>query len=213
MSPTVTRELLSYDFDVPGDYFVVPLGANVVQPSNEWAAGLIEEVRSMSEAPLEVGDLADQLVELRRQLSAQDDPLLTAAVSLRPELYLTIGCLLTSTRVELGPEDTPDTFEAMLADSVKRLAPGSRTRAAETWQSDSPIGTTVGLLHRIEYRLLGADEGWIELRAMYGVFPTGCNEMVTFTFTVSDLGTFGDMKAETQQIVDTLRVTTGELPG
>ncbi|WP_331901784.1 hypothetical protein [Lacisediminihabitans sp.] len=158
-----------------------------------------------------MGDLADQLVELRRQLTAQDDPFLTAAVSLRPELYLTIGCLLTTSRVELGPDDTPDSFETMLTDSVRRLAPGSRTRAAETWQVDSPAGRTVGLLHRIEYRLLEADEGWIELRAMFGVFPTGCSEMVTFTFTVSDLGTFGDMRAETQQIVDTLRVTTEEI--
>lgn len=212
MSRAATRSLLSYDFDVPGDYFVVPLGAASRQDSSEWAARLIEDVTSLSDAPLEVGDLAAQLVELRRQLTGRDDPYLTAAVSLRPELYLSIGCLLTTSRVELEPDDTPDSFETMLTESVRRLAPGSKTRSAETWQVDSPAGRTVGLLHRIEYRLLEADEGWIELRAMFGVFPAGCTEMITFTFTVSDLGTFGDMRAETQQIVDTLRVTVEENP-
>jgi hypothetical protein len=207
MSSIAPRELISYDFDVPGDFFAVPLD----EPSDRWAGRLIDEVSALSDAPLTVGDLVEQLVELVRQLRAQGDPLLTAAVSLRPELYLTIGCLLTTSRVELEPGDTPDSFEAMLTDSLQKLAPGARTRAAETWQVDSEIGTTVGLLHRIEYRLLEADEGWIELRAMFGVFPTGCDEMINFTFTVSDLATFGDMRAETQQIVDTVRVTTAEL--
>ncbi|MFM9919050.1 hypothetical protein [Lacisediminihabitans sp. H27-G8] len=171
---------------------------------------MIDDVVSGAESPGAIGDIVDQLAELRRRLLSEDNSWLTALVSLRPELEITIGCLMQVQQFPLDDDDSPDTFEVMLKDGTASPARGTRTRVAETWRTEAMIGEVVGLFHRFDLRELGDEEGRLEQRTIFGVFPPKSSDMVRFIFTVSDLAAFDDMPKDTQAIVETLRVTLEE---
>ncbi len=210
MSVARPSEIVAFDFDVPPAFYPVPLHGDQEIDSVTWARSVIDDVVSGAESPGAIGDIVDQLAELRRRLLSEDNPWLTALVSLRPELEITIGCLVQVQQFPLDDDDSPDTFEVMLKDGTASPARGTRTRVAETWRTEAMIGEVVGLFHRFDLRELGDEEGRLEQRTIFGVFPPKSSDMVRFIFTVSDLAAFDDMPKDTQAIVETLRVTLEE---
>ena len=202
--------IAAYDIKVPLDFFPIPLAGDDEIDSARWARGVVDEVLDGLDAPSEEGDIVEHLVELRRRLLAGQNAQLTAAVSIRPEGVLTVGCLLTTEQFGMDADDDADTFEQMLTEGVRQLRPGARTRVAETWRSDAEVGEIVGLFHRIDFIELGDEEGTLEQRTVLGVFPPRSRDMIRFIFTVADFATFSDMKADTQAIVETVEVTLQE---
>ena len=202
----------AYDIKVPLNFFAIPLLGDDEIDSGRWARDVVDAVVDGLDAPTgefatDEGDIIEQLVELRRRLLAGQNAQLTAAVSIRPEDVMTIGCLLTTEQFSMDADDGPDTFEQMLTEGVRQLRPGARTRVAETWRASTEVGEIVGLFHRIDFIELGEKEGTLEQRTIFGVFPPRSRDMIRFIFTVADFGTFGDMAADTQAIVETLEVT------
>jgi hypothetical protein len=210
MSIARPQEIVSYDFDVPPAYYPIPLDPDQDIDSVRWARGVVDDVLVTATRPGATGDVIDQLVEVRRRLLAEQNPWLTALVSLRPELEITIGAVVQVQQFPMDDDDTPDSFEAMLREGVAHPAPGTRTRVAETWRSQAEIGEIVGLFHRFDLRDLGDESGRLEQRTIFGVFPERSSDMIRFIFTVSDLATFEDMPKETQAIVESLRLTLEE---
>ena len=202
----------AYDIKVPLNFFAIPLIGDEEIDSARWARTVVDEVvagldASAGEFGTEEGDILAQLIELRRRLLAGQNAQLTAAVSIRPEGMMTIGCLLTTEQFSMDADDGPDTFEQMLTAGVCQLRPGARTRVAETWRSSTEVGEIVGLFHRIDFIELGEEEGTLEQRTIFGVFPPRSRDMIRFIFTVADFATFADMAVDTQAIVETLEVT------
>lgn len=210
MSIARPQEIVSYGFDVPPAFYPIPLDADQDIDSVRWARGVVDDVLATATRPGVTGDVCDELVEVRRRLLAEQNPWLTALVSLRPELEVSIGAVVQVQQFPMDDDDTPDSFEAMLREGVDRPAPGTRTRVAETWRSQTEIGEIVGLFHRFDLRDLGDESGRLEQRTIFGVFPQGSSDMIRFIFTVSDLATFEDMPKETQSIVESLRITLEE---
>ncbi len=209
---TVDRplEIVAYDFDVPDDYFPIPLVRERDVDSRRWARGVVDEVLASNEDPGAVGDIVDDLVELRRRLLVEEDPWLTALVSVRPEVELSIGCLVLAEQFSMEPDDGPDSFEALLTEAAGSMGPGARSRSFTTWRAECPAGQIVGSFQRVDLMELGEAEGYLEHRTIFGVFPPRSRDMIRFVFTVADLGTYLDMPAETQAIVETVRVRTEE---
>ena len=200
-------EIAAYNIKLPLDFYAIPLREDPDLDNVRWARGIVDEVLAQAEAPTELAGIVEELAELRWRLLASSSPLLTAAVSIRPAGAMTIGCLLTAEQFSMEPGDGPDSFEVMLTEGVRQLRPGARTRLAEAWRTKTEMGEIVGLLHRIDYIELGAGEGTLEQRTIFGVFPLRSREMVRFIFTVSDFATFPNMKVDTQAIVETIQVS------
>lgn len=208
MSADRPLEIVAFDFDVPSNYFAIPLEPGM--DSASWAHGVVDEVVASVETPGERGDIVEELTELRRRLLATEDPWLTSLVSIRSEDQLSIGCLVSAEQFAMDADDGPDAFEAMLHEGTRQLGPGQRTRTAETWRSHSDIGDIVGMFHRYDVREVGEPEVRIEQRTIFGVFPDRSSDMIRLVFAVADLGTFQDMPRDTQAIVEKLRVRTEE---
>jgi hypothetical protein len=204
-------EIIDYDFDVPTDFYPVPLDAAEDVDSTRWALGVVDDVALTAANPGNPGDIVEELVELRTRLLGLQNPWLTAAVSVRPEKYLTIGALLMVQQLAMDDDDGPDGFEQLARQESERMRPGARSRDLTIWRDEIPAGELVGLYQRIEFTEPGQPEGQLSERTMFGVFPTGSSDMLQFTFTSDDFAAFGDMRAETQAIVATLSVKTAAL--
>ncbi|MDI2098536.1 hypothetical protein [Ruicaihuangia caeni] len=203
-------EILDFDFDVPEDYYPIPLFGHDDLDSERWARAVIDDVRERADAGA-TGQIIESLAELRDRLLSRANPLFTAVVSVRAQFTMTIGCLITVQQLELEPDDGPDELERALAESVETMPLGTRSREADFWRLRGDDREVVGMLQRLEYLEPGQAEGHLEQRTVFGVFPDGASDMLHFTFTVSDLATFGDMRAETQAIVDTVTFRLGAL--
>jgi hypothetical protein len=208
MTRLATVEIWSYDFDVPVDFFAMPLADADEVDSRRWAQGVLDDVMTNAENPGDPGELVDQLVELRTRLLGQNNPWLSAAVSIRPQQVLSIGALLVSQQLALDPDDGPDAFEDLVRAESERMRPGARSRDLEIWRDTIPSGEVVGALQRIEFTDLAEPTGRLTERTMFGVFPENSSDMIQFTFTSEDFGAFADIRSETQAIVATLRVET-----
>ncbi|MBK4348407.1 hypothetical protein [Lacisediminihabitans changchengi] len=210
MSIARSLEIVDFDFDVPTDFSVIPLEADRELNSAHWARSVVAEVVEQDAAAGAVGDIVDELTELRRRLLARQNPWLRALVSIRSELELTIGAIVEVQQFPMDDDDSVDSYEQMVTDGLAHPAPGTRTHIAETWRSESDAGTIVGAFHRFDIRDFGDAEGRLQQRTIFAVFPPDSSDMVRFIFTVADLATFEDMIGDTQAIVETLRVTTEE---
>ncbi|MGO4691333.1 hypothetical protein [Glaciibacter sp. 2TAF33] len=206
-------EIIDYDFDVPADFYPVQLDAAEDIDSTRWALGVVDDVALNAPASGDVGDIALQLAELRTRLLGQQNPWLSAVVSVRPEKYLTIGALLMVQQLAMDEDDGPDGFEQLARQESERMRPGARSRDLVIWRDEIPAGEVVGLYQRVEFTAPGQPEGRLSERTMFGVFPPGSTDMLQFTFTCDDFGAFGDMRAESQAIVATLSVKTAALDG
>lgn len=205
-----TRQIVDYDFDVPANFFAVPLDPREGLDSKRWAQSIADDVAESDTNPGVPGDFVDELAELRTRLMGQGNPWLTAAVSVRPEQYLTIGALLTVQQLAMDDDDGPAAFERMAREESQRMRPGARSRDLDLWRAEIPAGEVVGLFQRIEFTELGAAEGRLSERTIFAVFPVGSRDMVQFAFTCDDFGAFASMREETQAIVETLHVVTEE---
>jgi hypothetical protein len=204
-------EITDYDFDVPADFYTVPLDAAEDVDSAQWARGVADDVAVNAADAGDPGDIVVQLAALRTQLLGQRNPWLTAAVSVRPESYLTIGALLVVQQLVMDEDDGADGFEQLARQESGRMRPGARSRDLTIWRDEISAGELVGLYQRIEFTELGQPEGRLSERTMFGVFPPGSTDMLQFTFTCDDFAAFSDMRAETQAIVATLSVKTAAL--
>lgn len=201
-------QIVDYDFDVPANFYAVPLDPAESVDSTRWAEGVVADVAERDTNAGNPGDVVAELAELRTRLLGQQNPWLTAAVSVRPETHLTVGAVLTVQQLAMDDDDGPAAFERIAREESTRMRPGARSRDLELWRAEIPAGEVVGLFQRIEFTELGAAEGRLSERTIFAVFPAGSREMIQFAFTCDDFGAFADMREETQAIVETLHVVT-----
>ncbi|TFC04604.1 hypothetical protein [Cryobacterium mannosilyticum] len=204
-------QIVDYDFDVPSNFYTVPLDPAESVDSTRWAESVVADVAQRDPNPGTTGDFAAELAELRTRLLGQRNPWLTAAVSVRPEKQLTIGAVLTVQQLAMDDDDGPAAYERIAREESTRMRPGARSRDLELWRADIPAGEVVGLFQRIEFTELGAAEGRLSERTVFAVFPVGSSEMLQFAFTCDDFGAFASMREETQAIVETLHIVTEAL--
>ena len=192
---------------VPDGFYSVRLDEDI--DSEEWAREVVAEAETQSGAVDHEDALRDELFDLRIRLLAQLNPFLTAAVYLRREQFLSLGALMMFQVVEVEPENDPAWFVREAREIASSEDAEGHTILFDTWQHPAPAGTVAGVHQVVEYLAPGIEEGWVEARTVFGVFPPGSTEMVHFTFTTADLAAFGDMPAETESIVASLSIELG----
>jgi hypothetical protein len=189
---------------VPDGFYPMRLDEDI--DSEVWAQEVVTHAEAESGAVDHEDALRDELFDLRIRLLAQLNPYLTAAVYVRREQFLSLGALMTFQVVEVEPEHDPAWFEREARAIASSEDAEGHTILFDTWQHPAPAGTVAGVHQVVEYLAPGVEDGWIEARTVFGVFPPGSHEMVHFTFTTADLATFGDMPAETESIVASLSI-------
>jgi hypothetical protein len=192
---------------VPDGFYSVRLDEDI--DSEEWAREVVAEAEAESSAVDHEDALRDELFDLRIRLLAQLNPFLTAAVYLRREQFLSLGALMMFEVVEVEPENDPAWFVREAREIASSEDAEGHTILFDTWQHPAPAGTVAGVHQVVEYLAPGIEEGWVEARTVFGVFPPGSTEIVHFTFTTADLAAFGDMPAETESIVASLSIELG----
>jgi len=189
---------------VPDGFYPVRLDEDI--ESEDWAREVVARAEADSGAMDHEDSLRDELFDLRIRLLAQLNPYLTAAVYIRREQFLSLGALMTFQVVEVEPEHDAAWFEREAREIASSEESEGHTILFDTWQHPAPAGTVAGVHQVVEYLAPGVEDGWIEARTVFGVFPPGSNEIVHFTFTTADLAAFGDMPAETESIVASLSI-------
>lgn len=207
MTVSIPSEILNYDFDVPIDFFPIPLGQEDLD-SRRWAQTVVDDVTATAIDPGVPGVLADALVELRVRLLGHRNPSLAAAFSVRPAT-MSVGSLLTSQQLAMDADDGPEGFEQLLREESHHLRVGARSRDVDVWRARIRAGELVGMSQRVEFVDLAGGLGRLSQRTVFGIFPDGVCDMLLMNFTTEDFGAFANMREETQSIVATLRIETG----
>ncbi len=206
-SESPLNEILDLKIQISDGFHPVRLDEDI--DSDVWARAVVAEVTAETGSVDHEGSCAGELEELRIRLLSQLNPYLTAAVYIRPQDFMSLGLLLTFEVVELEPGQGPDWYEQTAHALTAQTAPDAFTLNFDTWRGDLPAGRFVGAHQVTEYSAPGEQNGWVEARTMFGVFPPNSTEMVQFTFTSADLASFGDMRNETQLIVASLELDLG----
>lgn len=202
----------SWSVELPPGWFEVPLDDLSTAEEQEWARTVVDTVREAAAEPGDGAALPAQLREVRADLLRRRDPWTRAALSVRPEEELTIGCVLIGSQASLEPDDDADAFTAMLEEGFRHPDRGIRTVRWETWRDRVGEATVVGSFQRYAARGLGDLDGAVLDRTLFGVFPDGSDEMIRLEFTVSDLAAFDDIAGDTAAIVATIDIRREDLP-
>jgi hypothetical protein len=206
MSATRAPGIATWTLDLPAGWFSVPMEELDAHGQTVWIDGVVEQVREMAVEPGSSSALRAQLGQMRADLIGRRTPWLNAAVLIRPETLMSIGCLLTTSVLGLDAGDGPDAFAALLEDGFAHPGPGVRTHGADVWRDRVPAGELVGAYQRFETIPYGEGVGVVEDRTVFGLFPDGAGEMVQLEFRAADLGTYTDMIEETSSLVRSARV-------
>jgi hypothetical protein len=201
------REIRDLKIMIPERFYPVRLDEDI--DSDQWAHEVVAQVAREHGSEDHENSVVAELEELRIRLLATLNPLLTAAVYIRPEQFMSVGALLTFQIAGIEPGQDAAWFEAEARALTSQAAPEAHTVGFDTWQEDIPAGALVGVHQVLEYLAPDLDTGWVEARTVFGVFPRNATEMVQFSFTTADLAAFGDMRVETQQIVSSLELSLG----
>ena len=205
-----TREIATWTLDLPPGWFAVPLGELDAHGQAQWIDEVVAQVRETAEEPGSPTALREELAQLRGELLAQQNPWLNAAVSIRPETVMTIGCVLLTSLIGLEPDEGPDAFEAVLEEGFATPRRGVRSHVSRVWRDGTTTGAMVGGFQRFETVDLGAGIGTVEDRTIFGVFPEGSREMIRLEFRTAELALFEDMPEETAALARTARVVLQE---
>jgi hypothetical protein len=131
-------------------------------------------------------------------------------VGVRPEVIMTVGCVLTTSIVGLEAGDDPDALQALLEDGFEHPGRGVRTHSWRVWRDRAEAGDIVAGYQRLESVPLGEGIGQVEDRTVFALFPPEADEMIRMEFRSSDLGAYEDMPEQTAAIARTARVVLGE---
>ena len=218
MSSAQRPGIAGWSIDLPDGWFEVPLeassaaeagstavSAGIDDVEHEWIRAVIDGAREAAVEPGSSTGLGTELRHVRQGLLSRADPWLRAAVSIRPEFEMTIGCLLIGSQAGLDPDDDADAFALLLEEGYRHPGRGIRTHGWRTWRERLDAAEIVGSYQRFETRDPGVEGGRIEDRTFFGIFPDGAMEMIRLEFTVSDLAAFRDIVDETAAIVRTVR--------
>jgi hypothetical protein len=199
------RTVDDYRLDVPENWYPVPLDGQLTLEN--WARETVQDAARLGSLEPQAA-AAGELLQLAERFSAEHEhnPFLSAAVMMRIDETVSVGAVLTYQLVDLDEDDGPAAFEAQLAEFGAQYVPGMRVRALESWRAQVAAGELVGAQYLVESREIGETGAWLEQRTLFGVFPSEAAEMLTFSFTSSDMAAFADMRSETQAIVESLQV-------
>jgi hypothetical protein len=128
----------------------------------------------------------------------------------RPEVIITVGCVLTTSIIALEEGDDPDALQALLEDGFAHPGRGVRSHAWRVWREEAEAGELVAGYQRFETVRPGEGVGQVEDRTVFGLFAADAAEMIRMEFRSDDLGAFEDMPAQTGAIARTARVELGE---
>jgi hypothetical protein len=209
-SATRARGIATWTIDLPAGWFTVPMGELDAHAQTEWIDGVVAQVEEMAVEPGSPSALRAQLGQMRGDLIARRNPWLNAAVLVRPESLMSIGCLLTTSVLGLEAGDGPDAFATLLERGFAEPDRGTRSHDASVWRERIGVGELVGAYQRFDTVDYGEGVGMVEDRTIFGIFPDDSVDMVQLEFRAADLGTYRDMIEETSALVRTARVTLEE---
>jgi hypothetical protein len=201
----------AWSIELPPGWFEVPLNELAEADEQAWVRSVVDTVREAAAEPGDGAALPAQLRDVRADLIRRGDPWTRAALSVRPEQAMTIGCVLIGSQASLESDDDADAFTALLEEGFRHPDRGIRTVRWETWRERIGDATVVGSFQRYSARDLGDLDGAVLDRTLFGVFPDGSDEMIRLEFTVSDLATFDDIAGDTAAIVGTIDIRREEL--
>lgn len=208
--PDRVREIANWTIDLPAGWFPVPMDDLDAHAQSQWIDEVVAQTREMAVEPGSPTALRAELAERRSDLLAQQSPWLNAAVLVRPEHVMSIGCILLTSVLGLDADDNPDAFQALLEEGFAHPGRGVRSHSSTVWQEQVDAGGLVGSYQRFEVVELGEGIGIVEDRTVFGLFPAHASEMIRLEFRTADLGTFADMIEETLGLVRTTRVALEE---
>lgn len=199
-----------FSVSIPEGFYPMLLDDEVA--SEDWARDVVARAEADLGSADHEGAVEAELAELRLRLLAQLNPYLTAAVYLRPEHFLSVGAVMTFQVAEVEADQDAAWFLREARELAGDPDSDGTTILFDGWEHVIPSGRLAGIHQVVEYLDDPAEpgdapeEGWVEARTVFGVFPPGADEMVHFTFTTADLNAFGDMPAETESIVASLSI-------
>lgn len=200
------QEVVDWTIDLPPGWFMMPLEQLSTPEQSQWIEEVIAQVQEAAVEPGSPTALRSELAQLRTELLRQQNPWLNAAVSIRPEKVMTVGCLLLTSIIELEEGEGPDSFAAGVEEAFAHPARGTRTHSSRVWREHIDAGELVGSFQRFEIVDYGEGIGTVEDRTVYGVFPETCIELIRFEFRTWDLAAFADFIDETSVIARSARV-------
>ena len=200
------QEVVDWTIDLSPGWFMMPLDELSPAEQSEWIDEVIAELRETAVEPGSPTALRSELAELRADLRRQQNPWLNAAVLIRPETVMTVGCLLLTSIIELEEGEGPDAFEAGVEEAFAHPARGTRTHSSRVWRERVDAGELVGSFQRFEIVDYGEGIGTVEDRTVFGVFPENCIELIRLEFRTWDLAAFADFIDETSVIARSARV-------
>lgn len=204
----MSADIVSWDFDVPPEWFQIPLDEDLDR--RRWARAFAHEVAEFLEADGPVEDLVDALEDVQSQLSRRRDPWLTALVAVRKQAPMSIGAVIMAQLLDRDGEATPELLEQQMRRDSAQMVPGQRARDVVLWRGRIDAGDYVGMTQRVEHFELGEEHGQLSERAIYVVFPPDSEQLVEFEFTTTDFGYFADIRQDTELVLRTLRVELGQ---
>jgi len=200
------QEVVDWTIDLPPGWFMMPLEQLSTPEQSQWIEEVIAQVQEAAVEPGSPTALRSELAQLRTELLRQQNPWLNAAVSIRPEKVMTVGCLLLTSIIELEEGEGPDSFAAGVEEAFAHPARGTRTHSSRVWREHIDAGELVGSFQRFEIVDYGEGIGTVEDRTVFGVFPENCIEFIRFEFRTWDLAAHADFIDETSVIARSARV-------
>ena len=199
-------EIETYRFDVPSEWYALDL-TEAVSP-RQVAQDILDDVGHADDVNVPL--FRDDVMGLVERLRQESDGLTSAAVLVRTEGGLRVGALVVHAVRDLDEGDTPESYEQFARQALAAGQPGQQNLAVQSWQLECAAGPAVGVVHVLSAREPGEADAWVEERAVYAVFVEGTRQLVQFTFTTADFGTFEDMPSETWSIASTVSVELKE---
>ncbi|WP_258046026.1 hypothetical protein [Leifsonia shinshuensis] len=202
MSLLGPRDIVGIEFDAPEGWYDVELLGET--GSDDWP--------ERQAAALDAAPIVPQLRALQQVLHAEDPTGATRARVFVPVPSAgVINAYQTYELLQLEVDDSPESYLAATDAESGRREPGYEVIGYRSWRSAHPLGELVGFTHLTALAdSADADDALLEQRVVFAIFPVGSAQAFHTIFRSGFIGGFDDMVADTQAIVDSVRVTLGE---
>jgi hypothetical protein len=200
-------EIAEWTLALPAGWYPVPLEPLDAHGVSMWIDEIVGRVNDEADAPGSPTALRDELADVRsRALHLAEDETLRMAVSIRPEVVMTVGSLFYGSVVVLDDDEGPDELEALMRDAFDHPGRGVRTHQAMIWRDVAGTTAIVSGYQRLEIFELGEEHAPVEDRMVLGLFPEGCRHMLRFEFRTRDILSFEDMPADTMALAQRAQI-------
>jgi len=214
------RRLVEVSLRLPQPWFEIPVieidDEGIVEWASEtalsaWklreAAGYSEEAVFPDAGRNLVVELSSLVLNLREQLAGAQRGLLEAHVLLQlPEMGI-VSAVAIAQLAERSTERSPERFVETLESMADASDPQSGDIHRQRLDGDLGGDPLRGLHSMVGHFDPDTGVAMLEERTCFGVFPSGCDEMIEVLFIAERPAAFADMPTETYALLDGLEIS------